>query len=238
MTFIIGGFLSNALGLLLLYYVWQAAKRHHISRGKRWGLLVAGFLALIPIIALQTLLGNLFQHWAFLKNTPLLTEFFMIPVRLALTEEVCKMAVTLLVTDKQHKNYTPQQSVLLPTLTGLAFGLLENLLFIALSLQTLQENFWLVVFMRFLIGAPGHGAYGVISGFYYAKANQASKRGKYLLWAILVPSLIHGLYNWLSGSAILRLGTGYMLTYIMVTLDFIVIAISFYKLHTHLKKTN
>ena len=86
------------------------------------------------------------------------------------------------------------------TTSALTFALLENLGYV-LGSQSLAT-----AIMRAICCIPGHFMYGVLMGVFYSRArvcmNNGDKKGKRknIFLAILIPSLIHGLYDTLAFS--------------------------------------
>ena len=86
------------------------------------------------------------------------------------------------------------------TTSALTFALLENLGYV-LGSQSLAT-----AIMRAVCCIPGHFMYGVLMGVFYSRArvcmNNGDKKGKRknIFLAILIPSLIHGLYDTLAFS--------------------------------------
>lgn len=86
------------------------------------------------------------------------------------------------------------------TTSALVFAVLENLGYV-LGSQSL-----VTAIMRAICCIPGHFMYGVLMGVFYSRArvamNNGDKKGKRknIFLAILIPSLIHGLYDTLAFS--------------------------------------
>lgn len=236
MQMLVGSILCNIPGLVLLIYILRDAKKENIPMRVLRILVPVGCLLMLPVIALQTFVGYA-GELSFFQSHPLLSEIVLSAIRLAFIEELCKYLGTKAVTWRGDYFSNSYQGMILPAITALSFGILENVLFIALSLAELQKQFWLIVLTRALIGAPGHGAYGVIMGMFYWKAKDAEHRNdnkrkhKNLCLAVLVPSCIHGLYDWLASSQIVKIGDTSIVTVIMVILDFVVIVYAYLMLY-------
>ena len=232
MRMIVGSILCNISGLSLLIAMWRQAKKENTPGKNLRCLVIVGCVLMFPVIALQTVVGYV-DRLTFLQTHPLLAEIVMSGIRLAFVEEICKYWGTKIVTWKGEYFNNSRQGMLFPAITALSFGLLENVLFIALSLTEPPRQFWLIVLTRALIGAPGHGAYGIIMGIFYWRAKNAERVGnqrikrKNLCLATLVPGSIHGIYDWLASSQIIKIGDTHIVTIIMVILDFLVIIFAY-----------
>ena len=191
-------------------------------------MIITGCLSIIPIIVLQTVFGYVGEI-SWFNSHPLLQEIVMVPIRLALIEELCKFFGAKIVTWKGDYFNNSYQGVLFPAIVSLSFGIVENFLFVALSFQQFQDQFWTIIILRTLLGAPAHGAYGILIGIFYGKAKcaeqQKDKAGKYkyLSIAVLTPACIHGLYNWLTNSQIVKIGDTSIVSNAMMVVDVIVI---------------
>ena len=232
MQLILGMILCNIPGVLLLIYTCRQAGKEAIPAKIPAILIVVGILLMIPVVALQTAVGAL-GNLQFLKSHPFFSEIIMTAVRLAFVEELCKFLGTMAVTWKGKYFTKPRQAVLIPAILSLAFGIIENVMFMMLSFTSLQSQFWIIVLTRAFIGAPGHGAYGIIMGRSYWKAKEESLRGnageafRFCCLAVLIPGCIHGLYDWLASSQFVRIGNTNIVTAIMVVLDLIVIVLTY-----------
>lgn len=236
------GFLcSNLLGLPLLAWMLGKAKREGVPRQIRLLLPTVGGLLLLPVIFLQTIAGQA-ANLPLSMAHPLLMELFLFGIRLALVEELCKFCGTIVLTWQGDYFTGPYQGMLLAAAVALGFGILENLLFAALSLAQFPERFWAVMLARALLGAPGHGAYGVLMGRFYGIAKAAQCRGdktgqRRALWqAVLIPTILHGLYDWLAGSQLLQIGEFYLLPGIAAVMDVVVILYAYGTLYRAAKK--
>lgn len=241
MKLLFGFLCSDLLGLPLLAWMLHEAKREGVPRRTRLLLPAAGGMLLLPAILLQTVVGQA-AELPLLQAHPLAQELFLSVVRLALVEELCKFVGTKALTWRGSYFTGPYQGMLLAGATALGFGVWENLLFAALSLVQFPEQFWAVMLARALLGAPGHGAYGILMGRFYGAAKAAQRQGdgkarRRALWqAVLVPAALHGLYDWLAGSQLLKLGDTYLLTGIAAALDVAVILYAYGTLYRAAKK--
>ena len=73
-------------------------------------------------------------------------------------------------------------------------------------------------------------------GIFYWRAKSAEQNGnhvdmrKNLCLAVLIPACIHGLYDWLASSQIIKIGDTNIVTGIMVALDLAVIVYAYWRL--------
>ncbi|MDO4324107.1 MAG: PrsW family glutamic-type intramembrane protease [Lachnospiraceae bacterium] len=228
MQILSGSILSNALGLVLLALILREARKENVPIKTLLLLVITGALIMLPVIALQTAAGYAGEI-PLIKNHPLLQEIVMTAIRLAFIEELCKFMGTKIVTWKGAYFTDPCQGPLFPAIVGLSFGILESALYMALSRQQFRGQFWLIVLLRAFVGAPAHGAYGVIMGIFYGRARDARQQNdgpacrRYLSLAVLLPSCIHGVYNWLSTSRIIKIGDTLIVTGLILLADILII---------------
>lgn len=236
MKLTLGYILSNILGIGLLIYMIREARSEKVPTKTIVFMVIIGCLSIFPIIILQTAFGMI-ADIASINSHPLLQEIVMVPIRLALIEELCKFLGTKILTWKGNYFSNSYQGLLFPAIVSLSFGIVENLLFVALSLQQFQDQFWTIIILRAFLGAPAHGAYGILIGIFYGKAKHAEhqndrpRKYKYLSFAVLTPTCIHGLYNWLTTSQIVKIGDTSIVSSAVMVVDVIVILCAYYTLY-------
>lgn len=238
---LIGSILSNIPGFILLIIIIRQARKEIVPRKTLFLLILAGAVLIVPITGLQTVIG-LGNTIPFIGEHPLLSEIFMTVLRLAFVEELCKFVATKWITWKGNYFTNTYQGMLFPAIVGLLFGIVESTAYVALSLATFPDDIWITVLMRMIIGAPAHGAYGILIGKYYGKAklathqdNQVLKR-KYLWLALLIPTAIHGAYDWLVSSQIFKMGDTSIMMIIVICLDVLVVIYAYILLYREKNK--
>jgi RsiW-degrading membrane proteinase PrsW (M82 family) len=103
---------------------------------------------------------------------------------------------------------------------SLGFAALENILYISLFGTG-------VAFGRALFSIPGHTTFGVFMGFYMSRAKASLLAGnarglrRYKLLALVIPMLIHGLYDFLLSDQADAAGYGGWLFVFVILLDII-----------------
>ena len=179
---------------LLLFLIWKVDKLEH----EPWGLLLlvvglgaaSGILALILEIALDAPIAALFEsNYA----VYLIADNF---VGVALMEELSKMLVIMIVIWR-HKQFNCR-------FDGIVYGAASSLGFAALENVKYVMNYGFETgIVRAFTAIPGHFIFGVFMGAMIGAAKCAKYDGKqgkknlFLLLAILVPTLLHGYYDYL-----------------------------------------
>jgi len=115
-------------------------------------------------------------------------------------------------------------------IAGLGFAVIENLLYIAQTVELAELSFGLaalgagdgITALRALAG-PGHVVYSAFAGYYLGLAKfNPGNRGPIVIKGIVIASVIHGLYNTLVGPATTVLGTALGLSQLPALFVFVV----------------
>ena len=119
------------------------------------------------------------------------TVFYSAFMEAGFPEELCKFIVLFLLI-WWNKNFNEHMDgIVYATFVGLGFACLENVLYVL-------DGGIGVGILRALISVPGHFLFGVIMGYFLSLAKfSKSNRIGYILLAIFVPALVHGLFDWL-----------------------------------------
>ena len=121
----------------------------------------------------------------------------------ALTEEVCKW-VMVYFKGYNHKEFDEIYDILVYSIfVSLGFAFFENILYV-FNLGTISA-----ALLRAVSAIPGHACDAVFMGYYLSLAKQCKilgkkeKEKKYLWMSVLIPALLHGIYDFclMSGKA-------------------------------------
>jgi protease PrsW len=181
----------------LMIYIYKKDKVEKEPIGLLVALVIGGAISIIPGVILEILFEDVFL--AFLSSTSLIYIIIENFIGVALIEEGVKLAATKLVSWKNKAfNYT-FDGVVYAVFVSLGFALFENLEYVLMEetfADSLSVGFW-----RAILSVPLHCFCGVFMGVYYAQAKKQSllgnesKKKHYLLMALLVPSALHGFYD-------------------------------------------
>jgi len=148
-----------------------------------------GFLSVVPVI----LLGQIFYSILNFLVDPrwLLHDLIENFIVIALVEEGLKFLVVLQLAYRHPAFNEPYDGMLYAITASLGFAALENILYVL--------NGGLVVgFARMVLSVPAHALFGAFMGYYAGRAKFSVAHSKhYLFAALLFPTLLHGLYNFL-----------------------------------------
>ncbi|MBQ3656354.1 MAG: PrsW family intramembrane metalloprotease [Bacteroidales bacterium] len=147
-----------------------------------------GVLTIIPAALWEEFVCNFFLA----EEYPFINNFFCI----ALTEEVVKLAVIILYVFR-HKDFNDTfDGIVYAVAVSLGFAAAENIMY------TLESGLDTGI-MRAFTSVPGHAAFAVFMGYLIPRAKtnhfymRTQKRNKYILLSLLIPTVIHGMYDYL-----------------------------------------
>lgn len=183
--------------IALMIYIYKKDKVEKEPIGLLVALVIGGAISIIPGVILEILFEDLFL--AFLTSTSLIYIIIENFIGVALIEEGVKLAATKLISWKNKAfNYT-FDGVVYAVFVSLGFALFENLEYVLMEetfADSLSVGFW-----RAILSVPLHCFCGVFMGVYYAQAKKQSllgnesKKKHYLRMALLIPSALHGFYD-------------------------------------------
>ena len=146
----------------------------------------------VPTVICELLLDNFF-------GTENVTSYFQLFINMfigvAIVEEFFKwLIIKTRIYDHENHDET-YDSIVYTVFASLGFAALENLLYVI-------GGGLLTALLRAVTSIPGHAAFGVVMGYFFSKAKLASKENpgsekKYLILALVLPALIHALYDFM-----------------------------------------
>lgn len=165
-----------------------------------WSLLIKLFFMGIASCFLVLLMSEvLFKILPFMdKDTAYMTFFETMAyafIGVALIEEFCKWLMTFLGSYK-HKAYDEvYDGIVYSVYVSLGFACLENILYV------FQNRSIVVGISRGILAVPGHACDAVFMGYYLSLAKVYASQGKKnlekrnLILSVLVPTILHGIYD-------------------------------------------
>lgn len=180
--------------IVLGWIIWKNDKVEKEPGGLLVGLFFCGIGSIIV-----TLILSIFVYMLPMCNpeegTTLFELFFGVFIGIALVEEFSKWIFVRLVTWKNKAFTHIYDAVVYAVFVSLGFATLENIIYV------LQYGLSTAI-MRALLAVPLHVFCGVFMGYYYGLAKQSdiNKRKdlltKNMFLSLLVPTLIHGFYDY------------------------------------------
>lgn len=193
--------LTIAPAIFLAAYIYKKDVYEKESTKLLTRLFFAGILSAMLTIIISSILGGIFPFFASDSTNVLyysLPELFIyVFVGIAFVEEFSKwIFVKMIAWNNKEFNYL-YDAIVYSVFVSLGFATIENILY-ALEVSTLKN-----VLLRAVLAVPGHAFDGVFMGYNLAKAKlfklQKDKKNsrKYLIFSLLVPTLLHGIYDFL-----------------------------------------
>ena len=179
--------------LLLFLYIWRKDAQ---PEPFQWlfRALLAGVIICIPVAYVESSV----MHWLFAGNEPTTLfgttlEAFLVA---AVPEEAAKLLSLWLILRKNPYFDEHFDGIVYAVCVGLGFAAIENVGYVLSS----GEGWASVAVMRALLAVPGHYAFAIIMGYYYAIYHFVDHSPKTAAKIFLMPVLAHGVYDSLAMS--------------------------------------
>lgn len=171
--------------LLILWY-FHVSDRYPEPSRVIWKSFLLGAATVVPVMLLETIVNaanGLSGPWA--KGS---FEAFMVA---ALPEELAKFWVLSRYCRRRAEFDEPMDGLVYGSAVALGFASVENVFYVLA-----HEGGVKVALLRALTAVPSHGAMGAIMGYFIALSCYLPRRRiGFLLLALAVPTLLHGLYD-------------------------------------------
>lgn len=177
--------LSFVPAALLYFYLRGVRKGDKVFEKDCLELLLKGALCSCGVFLLSLVLTILFNVTGLYKISPLLTAALKTFFVFAFSEEFIKHSVVKKKVSKRQGKVSWLMLIAFGGIVGLGFHILESCVY-ALSTNAVQ------MIVRGL--TLGHGAYGMLMGYYMGKYMHTGDK-KDSVNALLIPMLIHGMYD-------------------------------------------
>ena len=217
MRFLIFGALLPPL--ILMYQIYRYDKVEKEPVGLVFKTFLFGAISVIPVLILELILAYVID--LFVNPMSLIGLFVDNFIGVALVEEFFKMqACKLSVWKNPEFNYT-FDGIVYAVASAIGFAALENISYV-ISYGNLST-----VIMRALTAIPAHTIFGIFMGMHmgmakyqiYRNNTMAAKRE--LKMALLIPTLLHGSYDFIC--SLDNVGMGILFFLFIVILDVIAI---------------
>lgn len=180
--------LSIVPSVLIFIWLRNRQKDHILYRKKCTYSFVSGLISVLPIILLSAILYILIRvlNAVLLKDVNVLVYQALYKfIVLAFAEEITKFFAFRFVLKRNPYAYSWADIVAFMVIIGTGFGLIEDIPYAigASPIIMLVRGFTM-----------GHVGYGFIMGWFYGKRLHTGKK-RYGAIAILLPWLVHGLYD-------------------------------------------
>ena len=200
-------FISVLPSIVLGFYIYKKDKVEPEPKGLLAMLFFFGVLSIIPAIILELILAGVLSWVGISEEGNLISIFLYCVIGIAAVEEGCKWVILKLGTWNNKEFNHIFDAIVYAVFTSLGFATLENILYVF-------QNGLGTGIMRAILSVPGHAFFGVYMGYYYGIAKQCNLNGNGKLYgdnilkSFLIPTLIHGLFDFL-------LSTGYEVVFLV-----------------------
>lgn len=171
-----------APGLALLYYFYLKDKYEPEPLSTVLFTFISGVLLIFPVAFIEYVLKA--------ENIVKYDSIYAI-FSSGLVEEIFKWSILFVFAYRNVEFDEPFDGIVYGTSVSLGFATAENIMY-------LMTNGMEYALSRALLPVSSHALFGVIMGYYISKA-KFTKESKwlYLLLSIILPALLHGLFNYL-----------------------------------------
>ena len=181
--------LAIAPVIICLFYIYIRDKYEKEPLSLLFTGVVYGAVITAPIVHFENFVT------LFIPNRGVIMEaFYLSFIVAAFVEESFKFIVLYFLIWHNNNFNEPFDGIVYGAFISLGFAGIENVMY---SLNS-QMGGISTALGRGLISVPMHGVFGIVMGFYFAMARFfPEKRKRYLLYAYLIPWLIHGVYDFI-----------------------------------------
>ena len=194
-------------GILIGWFI-QHKDKNKESKGLLIKLFLGGvascFLTLLISGGVKLIIPNAIPGVG-VKNTNIVILFFQVLCGIALIEEFCKWFFSYIIGYRHHEFDETFDAIVYCTFVSLGFAVFENVLYVFA-----MDDQLMTALLRAFTAVPGHVCDAIVMGYFLGMAKRSAVNGypgktKYLILSILMPTIIHGLYDFLilSGSIVL-----------------------------------
>ena len=177
--------LSMVMPSLLLLWYFHSRDAYPEPASVVWKTFGLGVFSAIPVLMFALPMGVFLEG----ISDPFLGGTYEAFVLASIPEEVCKFAVILWYARRNSAFDEPMDGLVYGVAASLGFATLENILYVS-------QGGLGVAMLRAVTSIPAHATFGAIMGYYVGQAHFSHGRGRgLLLKALLIPILLHGVYD-------------------------------------------
>ena len=178
-----------------------------------------GILITIPAYFLNTYLSEI---WYSTNASEGLISSFLTA---APVEEGLKLSVLYFFVYKMKDFNEPIDGIVYGVTASLGFATLENIYYVYLLADYFETTSMTLAFIRSFSAIPAHAVFGIFMGYFFMKY-AFIKKGDNLIFAFVIPFVLHGCYNLFASS-------NFLISLILILIAWIVAL----RMFSRLKKT-
>ena len=177
---------SLAPVLIILFYIYFRDKYDKEPLGLLLKALLMGIVVVIPVVFIERLLMNLMP-----QSNKVAAAAYHAFVVAGSTEELFKFLALYLLVWKSPSFNEKFDGIVYAVFVSLGFAGVENVLYV-------MDGGMQTAMTRALTAVPAHAIFGITMGYYLGIARMYKElKGPYLARALLVPILLHGIYDFI-----------------------------------------
>ena len=177
---------SVAPVLIILFYIYFRDKYDKEPLGLLLKALLMGIVIIVPVIFIERMLMNLMPQ---LSKVPAAAYHAFVVA--GSTEELFKFLALYLLVWKSPSFDEKFDGIVYAVFVSLGFAGVENVLYV-------MDGGMQTALTRALTAVPAHAIFGITMGYYLGIAHMYKElQGPYLARALLVPILLHGIYDFI-----------------------------------------
>ena len=111
-------------------------------------------------------------------------------------EELLKFIILYFIVLRRNEFNEPMDGIVYGVAVSLGFATLENYEYVFILAEKWEIDPYQLAIWRSYSAVPMHGLLGCVMGFYFGMFSFTANK-KYLILCLLIPFIIHGLYNFL-----------------------------------------
>ena len=112
-------------------------------------------------------------------------------------EELLKFIILYFIVLRRNEFNEPMDGIVYGVAVSLGFATLENYEYVFIYAEKWEIEPYTMAILRSYSAVPMHGLLGCVMGFYFGMYSFTANK-KYLILCLLIPFIIHGLYNFLN----------------------------------------
>jgi RsiW-degrading membrane proteinase PrsW (M82 family) len=177
---------SLAPVLIILFYIYFRDKYDKEPLGLLLKALLMGIVVIIPVIFIERMLMILMP-----QSSKVAAAAYHAFVVAGSTEELFKFLALYLLVWKSPSFNEKFDGIVYAVFVSLGFAGVENVLYV-------MDGGMQTALTRALTAVPAHAIFGITMGYYLGIAHMYKElKGPYLARALLVPILLHGIYDFI-----------------------------------------
>jgi RsiW-degrading membrane proteinase PrsW (M82 family) len=177
---------SLAPVFIILFYIYFRDKYEKEPLGLLIKALLLGIVIVIPVIFVERMLMTMMP-----QSSKVAAAAYHAFVVAGSTEELFKFLVLYLLVWKNPNFNEKFDGIVYAVFVSLGFAGVENVLYV-------MDGGMQTALTRALTAVPAHAIFGITMGYYLGIAHMYKElKGKYLARALLVPILLHGIYDFI-----------------------------------------